>query len=69
MANYLTVAPDFVMTSLIPPAYLAAGSLTWEQDAPAVVLWRVSWGGAAYTGPGTVSTCENQGAPFRRWDS
>ena len=56
MANYLTVAPDFTMTNLIPAGYLAAGTLTFEQDAPAIVYWRVSWGGAAYTGIGTVST-------------
>lgn len=56
MANYLTVAPDFTMTNLIPASYLAAGTLTWEQDSPALVYWRVSWGGAGYTGVGTVST-------------
>ena len=46
--------PDFVMTNLIPASYLAAGSLTWEDDF-GTIYWRVSWGGASYTGPGTVS--------------
>jgi len=41
--------PEFSM-SPIPESYLAAGSLTFESDA-GVVVWRVSWGGAAYTGP------------------
>lgn len=34
----------------IPPSYLAAGSLTFETIGGSV-YWRVSWGGAAYTGP------------------
>jgi hypothetical protein len=47
------LVPDFVMTNPIPPSYLAAGSLTWEQDPPSsTILWRVSWGGAGYTGSG-----------------
>jgi hypothetical protein len=48
-------APDFIMTNPIPASYLAAGSLTWE-DNFGTVYWRLSWGGAAYTGPGTCST-------------
>ena len=46
------VTPDFVMTNVIPPSYLAAGTLTWESDT-GMVQWRLSWGGASYTGPGT----------------
>ncbi len=56
MVNYLTTAPDFMMTNLIPASYMTAGSLTWEQDAPATIYWRVSWGGASYTGSGSTST-------------
>lgn len=41
--------PDFTMTNLIPPSYLAAGSLTFEDDI-GTVYWRLSWGGAGYTG-------------------
>lgn len=44
---------DFLMDP-IPAAYLPAGSLTFETAAGTAVYWRVSWGGASYTGPGTV---------------
>lgn len=43
-----TAAPDFTMTNLIPESYLAAGSLVFESGT--TVYWRVSWGGADYTG-------------------
>jgi hypothetical protein len=61
MLSYVPgLTPDFTMTNPIPPSYLAAGTLTWEQDPPAVppasVMWRLSWGGASYTGTGTGST-------------
>ena len=46
-------ARDFAM-SPIPAAYLAAGTLTFEQTVGSVVYWRLSWGGASYTGPHTV---------------
>ncbi|MFQ5495916.1 MAG: PQQ-dependent sugar dehydrogenase, partial [Phycisphaerae bacterium] len=49
--------PDFMMTNLIPPAYLAAGSLTFERDANDSAMWRLSWGGTGYTG-------SNQGELF-----
>jgi hypothetical protein len=42
---------DFTM-SAIPAAYLAAGSLTFESNLGSI-FWRVSWGGAGYTGPGS----------------
>lgn len=45
------VTPNYVLTATIPPSYLAAGSLTWESKADDSVLWRVTWGGASYTGP------------------
>ncbi len=44
------VTPDFTLTRAIPDSDLAAGSLTYE-DKFGDVLWRLSWGGAAYTGP------------------
>ncbi|MBI3824852.1 MAG: hypothetical protein HY294_02530 [Candidatus Rokubacteria bacterium] len=50
------VVPDFTLVNLIPASYLAAGSLTFESDG-GTVLWRLSWGGTAYTGP-------NRGALF-----
>jgi hypothetical protein len=46
-----TVTPDFVLTSPIPETYLSAGSLTFEDDF-GTVYWRLSWGGASYTGSG-----------------
>jgi hypothetical protein len=49
------VASDYVMTTPIPASYLPAGSLTFENTAGTAIYWRVSWGGAAYTGPGTVA--------------
>jgi len=44
------VTPDFTMTNLIPPSYLAAGKVTWEDDSGAVVWWSLAWGGAGFTG-------------------
>jgi hypothetical protein len=45
-----TIEPDFLMTGLIPESYFTAGSLTFEDDT-GLVIWRLSWGGDAYTGP------------------
>ncbi len=56
-----TVASDYVMTTPIPASYLAAGSLTFENTAGTVIYWRISWGGASYTGPGTVATVAGGG--------
>ena len=41
--------PDFTMANLIPASYLAAGSLCWESNT-GTIMWRLSWGGASYTG-------------------
>jgi hypothetical protein len=41
--------PDFIMDQLIPVSYFTAGSLTWEDNFGSI-YWRVSWGGAGYTG-------------------
>ncbi len=46
-----SLTPDFIFTNPIPASYLPAGSITYE-DNFGTVLWRLSWGGAAYTGPG-----------------
>ena len=46
---------NFTMAA-IPPSYLAAGTLTFENSTGTLVYWRLSWGGASYTGPGTVVT-------------
>lgn len=48
-----TMVSDFTMTNPIPASYLAAGRLTFENNAGTQVLWSLAWGGAAYTGPNT----------------
>jgi Calx-beta domain-containing protein len=65
-----TVPPamaDFIMTNLIPASYFAAGSLCWESNA-GTIMWRLSWGGASYTGSNLGSTFNdmdgNFGPPF-----
>jgi len=59
--------PDFFLANLIPASYFAAGSLMWQSDT-GTVFWRLSWGGAAYTGPNTGSIDNdadgNFGPPF-----
>lgn len=69
-ASYCAPAlqPDFVMTNRIPESYLAAGSLVFQSDDGTIKVFRLSWGGAAYTGP-TTGFNENDdngdfGAPF-----
>ncbi|MCK6485201.1 MAG: hypothetical protein HUU22_05515 [Phycisphaerae bacterium] len=67
--NYTSpgVGADFIMTNLIPPSYMAAGTLTFENDTgspPASILWRISWGGSAYTGPTTGSTFNDADGNF-----
>ncbi len=57
------VTPDFPMTNPIPDSYLAAGSLTYE-DNFGDVYWRLSWGGSAYTGPGTGLTTNDADGNF-----
>lgn len=44
---------DYRMDALIPESYKDAGSLTFEGTFLSIVYWRISWGGAAYTGPTT----------------
>jgi hypothetical protein len=62
-----TTVPDFTMTNPIPASYLAAGSLCWESDA-GIIYWRLSWGGAGYTGSNIGNTINdldgNFGPPF-----
>ena len=58
-----SLTPDFILTNLIPASYLAAGSLTFE-DNFGTVYWRVSWGGASYTGPNTGELCNDLDGDF-----
>lgn len=57
---------DFQMTNQIPPSYFAAGSLTFEEDN-GLILWRLSWGGANYTGPTTGSTTNDADGDFGKF--
>jgi hypothetical protein len=58
------LAPDFVMSNLIPASYLAAGKLTWEDNSGAIVFWGLAWGGAAYTGTNTGDTSNDTDGNF-----
>jgi hypothetical protein len=51
---------DFAMIP-IPAGYLPAGSLTFENATGTLVYWRLSWGGAAYTGVGTTTLDNGDG--------
>ncbi|MCP4246713.1 MAG: hypothetical protein GY778_06660 [bacterium] len=55
---------DFTIDNLIPPSYLAAGSLTFENNAGTVIYWRLIWGGASYTGPTTGATTNDTDGDF-----
>jgi uncharacterized repeat protein (TIGR01451 family) len=61
------IIADFTMTAVIPPAYLAAGRLTFE-DAFGTIYWSLAWGGGSYTGSNLGSTTNdpdgNFGPPF-----
>ena len=67
MALVLGVTPNFTMTKLIPPSYLAAGRLTFE-DRFGTIYWSFAYGGAGYTGTNTGSATNdadgNFGPPF-----
>ncbi len=55
--------PDFVMSALIPPAYLAAGKLSFE-DSGGTIYWAIAWGGASYTGTNTGVTSNDADGNF-----
>ncbi len=56
--------PDFTMSDSIPVAYLAAGSLTFENSSGTIVYWRLSWGGGGYTGATTGATTNDADGQF-----
>ena len=58
-----SVTPDFILTNPIPDTYLPAGSITFESDF-GTIYWRVSWGGAGYTGPTTGSVTNDPDGDF-----
>ena len=57
------ITPDFLMTSAIPSGYLAAGRLTFEDDA-GTIYWSLGWGGMLYTGATTGSTTNDADGQF-----
>ena len=61
-STYCSATPNFTMTA-IPASYLPAGSLTFESDG-GLIYWRLSWGGASYTGLGTGSTTNDSDGNF-----
>ncbi len=63
-----TAVPNFTMTNLIPASYLAAGSLTFEDNAGTAIYWRLSWGGDNYTGPTTGTTFNDADGEFGKLD-
>ncbi len=64
-ADYTDVrlSRDFELTNLIPPSYLAAGRITYEDD-DGVIYWSLSYGGTAYTGPTTGSSWNDVDGDF-----
>jgi hypothetical protein len=68
-ANFATytdppIAADFILAVPIPQAYLVAGSLTWENDEGTLLVWRLSWGGAEYTGDTTGALTNDDDREF-----
>jgi len=65
-SDYLSspITIDYPITTLIPASYLAAGSLTFENNTGTVIYWRVSWGGAAYTGSNAGSVTNDADGNF-----
>lgn len=61
---YPGVTPDFVMTNVIPPSYLAAGKLTFEHVSFPPALWSLAWGGASYTGTNTGNVTNDADGNF-----
>jgi len=61
-----TCEPDFIMDA-IPEAYLAAGSLTFENNAGTSIWWRLSWGGDNYSGPTNGDLTNDADGDFGKW--
>ncbi len=59
-----TIKPDFTLTNLIPESYLAAGTMTFEDNSGLTVYWRLSWGGNNYTGDTTGSLTNDADGEF-----
>jgi hypothetical protein len=66
-ATFPGATPDFVMTNEIPASYFAAGSLMFQKDLDGTIYWRLSWGGAAYTGPTTGNITNDNDGDFGKF--
>lgn len=66
MSSYTNppVVPDFTLQAAIPQSYLAAGSLTFENDEETLIVWRLSWGGDQYTGDTTGARTNDDDREF-----
>lgn len=58
------ISADFILTNVIPPSYLAAGSITFEKDDGELIVARVSWGRANYHGPTTGAQTNDSDGEF-----
>jgi len=58
------VEADYTLANLIPESYLAAGSITFENDDGTLLVWRLSWGGSAYTGDTTGALTNDNNGDF-----
>ena len=59
-----TIQPDFMLTNLIPESYLAAGTMTFENNSGTIVYWRLSWGGKNYSGDTTGAMTNDADGEF-----
>ncbi len=59
-----TIQPDFMLTNLIPESYLAAGTMTFEDNSGNFVYWRLSWGGTNYSGDTSGSMTNDADGEF-----
>lgn len=59
-----SAARDYGMDNLIPPSYLAAGSLTFEDASGFAIFWRISWGNGSYSGTTTGSITNDADGEF-----
>ena len=67
-ATFPGATPDFIMANEIPTSYFAAGSLMFQKDS-GTIYWRLSWGGAAYTGPTTGDITNDVDGDFGKFGS
>ena len=61
-ANPAAFVSDFTLTNTIPPSYLNAGRLLYE-DSSNNILWSLAFGGANYTGPTNGETTNGVADP------